>query len=101
VIPSTEVDELTLFVSSDKTEWVIARDPEDAWTCWEEHTGDTRDDFSDGHWKPVPPNETLSIFVDSDGAPASPEMDGSEPLELAAEEWIRRRGRGWLCTTEC
>lgn len=91
---------LHLYVTPDGTEWVIAANEDDAWRVHQEHTGEERDDFSEPWWKKLDPNDQLEIYVDADGVPTDPDEDGASPLALSAKEWIERRGRGWLCTTE-
>ena len=91
---------LHLYVTPDETEWVIAADEDDAWRVREDHTGEERDDFGETWWKELAPTDMLEIFVDADGDPTDPSEDGATTMNLSAAEWIARRGRGWLCTTE-
>jgi len=99
--PCIGTGELHLYMTPDGGEWVIAHTQDDAWRAREEQTGEERDDFRDNWWVELKPHDQLEIYVDpDDGVPTDPEDSGARPLTLTAAEWVARRGRGWLCTSE-
>jgi hypothetical protein len=75
---------------NDVVEWVIAFSPEDATDVWCELMGETKEDYSDG-WTEVDPDSSLKI-VD--------EYDSAKVNEKMVSEWIKEKGRCYLCSTE-
>jgi len=86
---------------TNKTNWVIAADVEDAWRVWSEKSGEEREDYEDDWtWEEVPTGDELAIWCDAGGIPCDPEEDGSELLTKTAAQWVEEHGRGFLCSTE-
>lgn len=77
---------------------VVAKNQPDAWAIWMEHQGGYAiDDIdADEEFEPVPHGTRLAILVDINGEVS----DSGDRLELPASEWVRREGRGFLCSTE-
>ena len=94
---------MDLRMFTNDTDTVIAKDVDDAWVVWSEHTGEDREDYDDPYgwsWKEMPGTEELSIWCDSAGDPDTPESDGVELMAKTVAEWIAAQGRGFLCSTE-
>lgn len=86
-----------LHIFTNEIDWVIARDLDDAYDALKEHNGTERHEI-----EPFDPlfrmddSEKLGIMVNSQG-----EIDDNgETLTLVADEWAKREGRGFLCSTE-
>lgn len=87
-----------LRVWSNGTDTVVARDIEDAWAVWSEHSGEKREDYDDGDvWTEVA--RSIRIWCNANGE-ISDGGDGDEAVEMTAEQWARKNGRGFLCSTE-
>lgn len=92
---------MELHVFTNKTDWVIAADVDDAWRAWEEHSGEERADYdTEWTWDQLAPTHEITIWCDAEGDPCEPEEDGSDLITRAAAEWIAAQGRGFLCSTE-
>jgi len=92
-------DGLAMFTNG--TDTVIARDTDDAWTVWSDHTGEDRGDYEDEwSWESVPGDEAIKAWLESDGLIGCPEDDGAELVSKTVDEWIVHLGRGFAWSTE-
>jgi len=80
-----------LHVFHNDEEWVIAEDETDAWTVWEEHTGEERKDHDEIEWTQLADDEPLSLLVDS---PAD------EWQTRTCAEWAAANGRGYFASVD-
>lgn len=83
---------MNLKVWSDKFVWLIAESAEDARAVYCETTGEKLDDYDPKDLEQWPDDKPITIF-DSD-------TNTGPKTTLLPAEWIARRGRGFLCTTE-
>jgi hypothetical protein len=99
-----EVGALKLYVSPDRCEWVIAESKEDAWNAWAESLGFPNAGAGAGedeeYWLAIHDEEKLTIWCNNETGLPTMDDDDSSDVELTAIEWVKRCGRGWLCTTE-
>jgi hypothetical protein len=90
------VDELSVY--TDGYSWVIATNEEDALIVWCENSGEKPDDYrGQQDWDRLDDARLLTIWCDGKDNPCDP-FDGAE-TQKACGEW-KKRGRGFLCTTE-
>lgn len=95
------LEALRLFTNG--TDYVVAKDVDDAWVQWSEHSGEEREDYdgSDGwKWEAMPDNAELGIWCDGEGDVCEVDEDGGESVTRTASTWVERAGRGWLASTE-
>lgn len=79
--------------------WVVARDEDDALEVWCEHIGEAPGDYAADEWERQPDEATASYWLTPDGAITSPDNDDDgEPVELRADEVVRRFGRGFIAS---
>ena len=81
-------------VFSERCDSVIANDVDDAWVVWEKHCGEKRKDYDneEGFWEELSDDQKLSIHDEDDSLP--------QPQKKTCAEWIKEKGRGFLCSTE-
>ena len=101
-----------LHVFENDTDKVVAKDEEDAWAVWCEHTGERRSDHEEfWSWEQVPDHHEFSISFERDdpnpGLYEGLEREALPPksyfsfcCKTTAVDWARRRGRGFLSSTE-
>lgn len=83
---------LHVFTGSDGTDTVVAFSADDAWSVWEEHTGEKRGDYTDVEWIRRQDDHELSIM---------PEPEASkDKTTKTCRQWADDNGRGFLCSTE-
>lgn len=92
-------EDLKMF-KNDVTEWVIAKDLEEVWKVYEEHTGLKQDDpdNEDIEWKECPPESTLTYHGDAEDY----DLDGSEEdATKTCAQWAKHVGKPcYFATTE-
>ncbi len=96
--------ELSIWRSS--IDWAIVYSAEDAARLFEEHTGDSWDDYSScEEWIPDDREEWLILWEDDpsnhdqpEGAEIGKTEDGTWYVEATQKAWIAHRGRGFLCS---
>ena len=79
-------------------DWVIAEDVDDAWKVWTEYCGEKREDYeteAGDFWEELPDDKEISITFDDYDEHAFP-----NPQKKTCAEWIKEKGRGFLCSTE-
>ena len=87
-----------LFVFEIGPDYYIAHDEEDAWSLWEDHSGETREDYKNEPCVRLSDDAKISILVDEDGVIV--DNHDADVLTLTAREWIEREGHGFLCSSE-
>ncbi len=79
--------------SSDGTDTYIARSEEDLKSVIQEHIGGNSSDHPD--------YDLFSEIVDTDmRLEIRPDPDSLDSLKMTISRWIKKNGRGFLCSTE-
>jgi hypothetical protein len=95
-----QVRDPALHCYTNGTDWVVARDVDDAWNVWCDYKCMTRDEADlNMVWRQVPDDERIAIAVDSDGDIVAYD-DAFDMLERTAAEWAAHEGPGFLCKEE-
>jgi hypothetical protein len=92
--PCSDHDEMHVFLIRG-CEWVVAASKADAWDVLREETGTTPEGEGwdrEEDVKQEPEDKVISIFADRE---VSNDMDS-----YTCAEWVKRFGRGYLCSTE-
>lgn len=90
-----------LHVFRDDCEWVIAYSEEDAYTVARVATGErvSPKDYEPGQrWRKLDPDATTKMWCDASGNVC--EIGEGTLTELTNREWIARKGRRYLGSTE-
>lgn len=93
------------------TDTIVACSADDAWSVWEEHTGEKRDDYPDDEWRRIDDHDEVRIRLDgitaldlSRGALqhgfSGVVGDAARVVVDLASVWARENGRCFLCSTE-
>jgi hypothetical protein len=78
-----------------ESDWVIAKDPDDAWAVLTEQTGLTRADFDKGDASDFWKEWTRPLAIHDGDAPPSMNAPRKTP-----EQWIAEKGRGYIGSSE-
>jgi hypothetical protein len=76
---------------------VIAVNGADATQQWISHMGGDEED-APVEWRADDPSNMLTVWCDSDLSPDEPDADGAWPVTMSNAQWIKLRGRGFLCS---
>lgn len=97
-------DSLHVF-ANEVTEWIIAKDPQDAVKIWEDTTGEKYDPDCGEFIQEADDHEFIMVD-DEEDTPVPPsariEQDpkGGRRIMANNRAWIDFKGRGWLASTE-
>jgi len=94
---------IPLHVFSDGSDWVIAPNLDEAYGYLEDHSGMTRADYE--HYgsddlEQLPAWAKMGILCFANGSIAGHDDDHECTVTRTMDDWIRREGRGFLCTVE-
>lgn len=85
---------------ADDYDTVIAKSRRDATDVWHEHMGNNTADDNDHEemdevWERLPRWKMLTVYT------GCVYDDDSKPIEKTVSEWIKEKGRCFLCSSEC